>query len=91
MGSSSHCGDGAHDDCIETWCDCGCHHALIDEHFDDAAPHDATPVASCQECARGGLAGAVPERGTWEGLEPPLAVPYGDGAAVRPRSLAARR
>lgn len=48
MGSSAECADDAHNACDETWCDCGCHHDLIDAHH---AGEHATPVERCQACA----------------------------------------
>ena len=50
MGCTSECGSGYHDRCNLVWCDCGCHHALIDAHH--AGAH-TTCVRDCQECRRG--------------------------------------
>ncbi len=48
MGSSEACVCQKHGDCREIWCDCGCHHALIDEHH--AGKHEGAKVERCQEC-----------------------------------------
>ncbi len=57
MGSSTECGspdDGdktdTHHLCRATWCDCGCHHAALDAHFDGA--HYDEPDPFCQVCAK---------------------------------------
>ena len=52
MGSTSECAieDDGHERCVESWCDCGCHHGLLDEHY--AGKH-AMPVERCQACAQG--------------------------------------
>ena len=34
---------------MATWCDCGCHHALIDAHYDGA--HASAAAPRCQACA----------------------------------------
>ena len=49
MGCTAQCGADRHEACAETWCDCGCHHGLIDEHHDGK---HASPAPRCQECAR---------------------------------------
>jgi hypothetical protein len=49
MGSSSECVEQNHGTCSATWCDCGCHHDLIDEHH---AGEHASKVPGCQVCAR---------------------------------------
>lgn len=43
-------GADTHHLCRLTYCDCGCHHAAIDAHFDGA--HRAEPDPFCQECAQ---------------------------------------
>ena len=35
-------------ECRATWCDCACHHAPLDAHFDGAHYTGADP--RCQEC-----------------------------------------
>lgn len=50
MGASGECIDQEHDACITTWCDCGCHHDLIDQHYDGA--HADTPNWRCQKCMK---------------------------------------
>ncbi len=50
MGSSEQCVDQEHEACITTWCDCGCHHDLIDEHYD--GKHVGAPNWHCQNCIK---------------------------------------
>ena len=69
MGATLECIEQEHAACIETWCDCGCHHALIDAHHDGA--HTA-PDWRCQECvkaARDGTGDARSEDMTDEQIE----------------------
>lgn len=49
MGSSTECVEQTHEACVATWCDCGCHHALIAAHHDGA---HAAPDWRCQHCLR---------------------------------------
>lgn len=49
MGVSEACGDD-HEACVENWCDCGCHHEVIDAHHE--GKHAGAPDWKCQHCRR---------------------------------------
>jgi hypothetical protein len=48
MGATEQCIEQEHAACAETWCDCGCHHALIDAHY--AGEHVMGTVTGCHVC-----------------------------------------
>lgn len=53
MGATEECIEQKHEACIATWCDCGCHHDLVDAHYDGKHVEPNWRCHQCVKVARG--------------------------------------